>query len=114
MYSATQELIEWLVSKGYSAYSYPPKSGDSFFTVERTGGAVVDMVDHPEFAVQAWARNIVDAEEMCLTVRELLVSGDVPTGFYKVSADGMYHWYDEDTRLPRYQLVIECTTQLTE
>lgn len=114
MYSATQAFIEWLNSSAYSAYSYPPKTGTEFFTVERTGGNVADMVDHPEFALQAWADSESKAEEMCLEVRELLVSGDVPDGFYRVQPDAMYPWYDDSTRLPRYQLVLICTSQLTE
>ena len=112
MYSATQSLIEWLVDKGYDAYSYPPKTGNKFFSVERTGGNVADMVDHPTFAVQAWAQTEDEAEAMCIEVREMLVKGDVPYGFAKVLADSMYPWYDDSTRLPRYQLVINCTTQL--
>lgn len=113
MYSATQALIEWLTQKGYNAYSYPPKAGDSFITVERTGGSVSDLVDHPQFAVQAWAQTEADAEAACLNIRNALVIGDVPSGFYKVEPDSMYPWYDDSTRLPRYQLVINCTTQLT-
>ena len=114
MYSATQSLIEWLTNKGYSAYSYPPKTGNQFFTVERTGGNVSDLVDHPVFAVQAWAQTESDAETMCIEVRNALVQGDVPNGFAKVYQESLYPWYDESTRLPRYQLVIDCTTQLTE
>lgn len=113
MYSATQSLIEWLTQKGYNAYSYPPDSGVSFITVERTGGSVSDLVDHPQFAVQAWAQTEPDAESMCLEIRNALAVGDVPSGFYRVEADSMYPWYDDSTRLPRYQLVINCTTQLT-
>ena len=113
MYSATQSLIEWLTQKGYTAYSYPPKAGDSFITVERTGGSVIDMVDHPTFAVQAWAQSESDAETACIEIRNALVSGDVPSGFYKVESDSLYPWYDDSTRLPRYQLVINCSTQLT-
>ena len=113
MYSATQSLIEWLTDKGYNAYSYPPKTGDSFITVERTGGAVSDLVDHPTFAVQAWAKTEPDAETACIEIRNALIAGDVPEGFYKVLSDSMYPWYDDSTRLPRYQLVINCSTQLT-
>lgn len=113
MYSATEELINWLIAKGYDAHSYPPKTGAGFFTVERTGGNVADLIDHPTFAIQAWADTEPDAEAMCIEVREMLVTGDVPYGFStKVTADSMYPWYDESTRLPRYQLVISCTTQL--
>lgn len=113
MYSATESLIDWLTDKGYNAYSYPPKTGDSFITVERTGGAVIDLVDHPTFAVQAWAKTEVDAESACIAIRNALAVGDVPDGFYRVEPDSMYPWYDDSTRLPRYQLVINCTTQLT-
>lgn len=114
MYSATQAFIEWFLSKGYSAHTYPPKEGTSFYTVERTGGNVADMVDHPTFAVQAWADTEPEAEEMLLEARELLVTGDVPSGFYRVEAESYYPWYDDSTRLPRYQLVLNCTTQLTK
>lgn len=113
MYSATEELIKWLTAKGYDAYSYPPKTGSGFFTVERTGGAVVDLVDHPTFAIQAWADSIDEAETMAIEVRNMLLVGDVPAGFYKITQTSLYQWYDEETRLPRYQLVIDCTTQLT-
>ena len=114
MYSATQAMIEWLTQKGYSAYSYPPKTGSSFITVERTGGYVQDLVDHPDFAIQAWNESIADAEQVCIEIRNALVRGDVPAGFYKVEAETMYPFYDDSTRLPRYQLVLNCTTQLTQ
>ena len=113
MYSATEKLIDWLTTKGYSAYTYPPKSGAEFVTVERTGGSVTDKVDHPTFAIQAWAQSIERAEEMCIDIRDALIVGDVPDGFStRVDAESMYPWYDESTRLPRYQLVINCTTPI--
>ena len=114
MYSATQSFIEWMVAKGYDAHSYPPKDGTNFYTVERTGGSVADLVDHPTFAVQSWADSETEAEAMLLAIREMLVTGDVPRGFYKVEAESIYPWWDDSTRLPRYQLVLNCTTQLTE
>ena len=114
MYSATQALVDWLSAKGYQAHTYPPKTGDSFVTVERTGGGVRDLVDHPTFAIQAWDSTETGAEAVCIDIRARLVTGDVPDGFYRVEADSMYPWYDDSTRLPRYQLVINCTTQLTD
>ena len=114
MYSPTQALIEWLISKGYDAYSYPPKDGAEFVTVERTGGGVADMVDHPIFAVQTWAKTEPRAEEMILEIREKLVTGDVPNGFYRVEQESYYPWWDESTRLARYQLSLICTSQLTK
>ena len=113
MYSATEKLIDCLTDKGYAAYSYPPKTGSEFVTVERTGGAIVDKVDHPSFAVQSWAQSVERAEEMCIAIRDALVLGDVPSGFSTfVEAESMYPWYDDETRLPRYQLVINCTVPL--
>lgn len=114
MYSATAALIDWLLDKGYQAHSYPPKSGAEFFTVERTGGSVYDLVDHPTFAIQAWSESEQGAESMLGHVRLMLAQGDVPEGFYRVEANSMYPFYDDETRLPRYQLVINATTQLTK
>lgn len=114
MFSPTQSFIEWLNAKGYDAYSYPPKDKTEFFTVERTGGMVADMVDHPVFAIQAWAQTDTRAEELILTIRELLVTGDVPYGFYRVEPENYYPWWDESTRLARYQLGLNCTSQLTQ
>lgn len=114
MFSATQSFIEWLLTKGYDAYSYPPRDKAEFVTVERTSGGVVDMVDHPTFALQTWAQTEPEAEETLLEIREMLVSGDVPAGFYKVEAESYYPWWDESTRYARYQLVLNCTTQLTK
>ena len=113
MYSAVVEMIQWLTDLGYEAYSYPPKDGTSFVTIERTGGSVADMVDHPTLAIQVWEAYEDVAEVICLEIRNLLLTGDTPRGFYRVEAESMYPWYDEETRCPRYQLVINATTQLT-
>ena len=115
VYSIEEAVRNWLVDMNYDAYVRVPKARPQpFLTVERTGGNVADMVDHPTFAVQAWADTEPEAEEMLLEIRELLVTGDVPSGFYRVEAESYYPWFDDSTRLPRYQLVLNCTTQLTK
>lgn len=115
MYSITEQFVAWLASKGLAASTRPPKSGDEFVTVERTGGFVTDKVDHPTVAVQTWAQSEARADEMALGIRDALLVGDVPYGVARVDVEsGPYPFYDESTRLPRYQLVLDVTCQLTD
>lgn len=113
MFSVEQSFVEWLADNGYAASTYPPKDGDEFVTVERTSGGVSDMLDHPTVAIQAWARTAPRAEEMALAIRNALFLSR-PEGVLHITVDGLYPFWDEDTRLPRYQLVLDCTAQLTE
>lgn len=115
MYSITEELVKWLDFLGYEASTYPPKTGDEFVTVERTGGGVVDMVDHPIVAVQTWAKNEPRAEEMANEIRMCALTGELPTGVHRMEVNsGPYPFWDEETRLPRYQVVFDVTCQLTD
>ena len=48
-------------------------------------------------------------------IREkLLTSSTRPYGFYSVSPQGVYPFWDENTGCARYQLILSCVTQLTE
>lgn len=113
MYSVTQAFVEWLADLGYAASTYPPKTGSEFVTVERTGGFVEDLIDHPTMAIQTWAATEPRAEEMANEIRFSAISSR-PQGVARISFDGLYPFYDESTRLPRYQLVLDCVAQLTE
>ena len=116
MYSATEQFIAWLIGEGYVASTYPvADSPDEFVTVERTGGGTSDMVDHPTMAIQTWAPTEARAEEMSIEIRNALMTQSRPCGITKVSVDsGPYPYWDEDTRCPRYQIVLDCTAQLTD
>lgn len=115
MYSITEEAVAWLAGLGFAASTYPPDGLDEFVTVERTGGGVSDLVDHPTLAIQAWAATEPRAEEMANAIRLEAVSGTRPEGVHSMRVNsGPYRFYDEDTRLPRYQIVLDCTSQLTE
>jgi hypothetical protein len=115
MYSITEEFVNWLTAFGYRASTYPPKTGDEFVTVERTGGGVADMIDHPMIAIQAWAKEESRAEEIANAIRLAAVAGLAPSGVHRVSVNsGPYPFYDESTRLPRYQVVFDVTCQLTD
>ena len=115
LYSITEQFVTWLKANDYAASTYPPKTGNEFVTVERTGGGVVDMVDRPAVALQTGAKTETRAEEMANEIRELLLLGALPYGVHSVSVDsGPYPFYDEDTRLPRYQLALNCAAYLTD
>lgn len=113
MYSVEQSFVEWLADKGYAASTYPPDDGREFVTVERTSGGVIDMIDHPTVAIQTWAQTAPRAEEMALSIRNALFYSR-PEGVAHIQVDGLYPFWDESTRLPRYQLVLDCTAQLTD
>lgn len=119
MYSITEQLISWLENLGYRAGTRPPKDAPDcpmeFITVHRTGGGVQDLVDHPSYALQAWAQTAPRAEEMANDIRFEFLTGELPYGVHHVSINsGPYPFFDEDTRCPRYQLVLDITSQLTE
>ena len=119
MYSVTEQMVAWLLAHGYYAYTRPPReaphSPTHFVTVERTGGYVVDMVDHPTVAVQTWAPTEDEAESMANEIRLLALTEAPPIGVYSMGINaGPYAFFDEDTRCPRYQIVFDITSQLTD
>lgn len=115
MYSITEQFVEWLSNLGYAASTQPPNSGTEFVTVERTGGYVADMVDHPSMAVQTWAQSAPRAEEMANGIRNAALIGSRPYGVHRIEVNsGPYSFYDESTRLPRYQIAFDVTCQLTD
>lgn len=116
MYSVTEEVIVWLSGLGYAASTYPKKNPPTeFVTVERTGGTVDDMVDHPSIAIQTWARSEARAEEMAVAIRNEAVAHSLPRGFSKMDVNaGPYPFWDESTGMPRYQVLYDCTAQLTD
>ena len=114
-YSVTEAFVDWLAGLGYAASTYPPKTGTEFVTVTRTGGAVSDMVDRPMVAIQAWAATEVRAEEMATAIRNAALAAERPYGIASIKVNaGPYPFWDESTRLPRYQLYLECAAQVTE
>lgn len=115
MFSVTEAFVTWLADAGYRASTQPPKSGAPFVTVERTGGTVADLVDHPQMAIQCWAETEPEAEAMANAIRLALVTGDRPSSVHHVAVNaGPYPFWDESTRMPRYQITLDVTAQLTE
>lgn len=114
-YDITEAAVAWLRSLGMHACTHPAKSmPDEFLTVERTGGSVEDMVDHPVLAIQAWARSEERAMAILYEIRSMLLKGDSrPRGVHHVAVEsGPYPFWDEDTRCPRCQLVLDITSPI--
>jgi hypothetical protein len=73
------------------------------------------MVDHPTVAVQTWAPTDDEAESMANEVRLLALTVAPPIGVYSMGVNaGPYPFFDESTRCPRYQIVLDITSQLTD
>ena len=114
-FSVTEAMVSWLGSLGYAASTRRHDGSPvELVTVERTGGGVRSWVDHPTMAVQAWAATEDRAEAMANDVRLALTSTTPPPGIHAVRVNsGPYPFFDEGTRLPRYQLVLDVSCQLT-
>lgn len=110
MYSITEQAVAWLDRLGFRASTFPPTDASEFVTVERTGGGVESLADHPVLAVQAWARDEARAEAMATEIRDAALVGPWPHGVTAMRVNsGPYRWYDESTRLPRYQVLFDVT-----
>lgn len=121
-FNALEAFIAFVTALGYDAFSRPP--GDTpdnpdpipaeYVTIERTGGYVDDMVDHPTFAVQCWAQTETRANAMAIELRNsILMDGAGDFGILGATIDaGPYAFFDEYTRSPRYQLVVSCACHL--
>lgn len=114
VYSIEEALLDWLTDMGYAAFVRVPKNRpDRFVTVERTGGNVADMVDHPTVAIQTWATTQAVAEEDACAIRMVALMGQLPEGVHSMRVNsGPYKFYDEDSDMPRYQTLFDVTCQL--
>lgn len=113
-FSVTEAMVSWLSSMGHSASTRVSADAPaSFVTVERVGGGVDSYVDRASMAVQCWAATDAEAEELANEVRLAVLTSQPPAGIHSVRAErGPYQFYDEATRRPRYQLVLDVACQL--
>ena len=119
-FSALEAVVGWLADMTRLPVStYPPADSPSspseFVTVELTRGEVRDMVDHPEVAVQVWAPTEERCDAVANAVKVAALTYPPPPGIHSLRVEaGPYRFYDEETRCPRYQLVLAITSQLTK
>ena len=113
-YSVTAALVAWLKGLGYRAStSVPADRPDEFVTVERTGGGVSDMLDHPVVAIGTWAATEFGAEQMGRDIRSAALAGPRPEGVHSMRVDaGPYALGDAERGIPRYQLVLDITCRI--
>lgn len=114
VYSIEEAVRNWLVDMGYDAYVRVPKNRPQrFVTVERTGGGVENMVDYPLVAVQTWAQTQAEAEEDASAIRMVALVGNLPEGVHSMRVNsGPYKFYDEESMMPRYQVLFNVACQL--
>ena len=113
-FSITEAMVAWIASLGFRACTHPPVNPPAVFvTVERTGGGVGSYVDHASIAVQVWAETETGAESAANDLRLAIVTANPPAGIHSVRIDtGPYPFWDEGTRMPRYQLALDVACQL--
>lgn len=114
VFSITEAMVSWLASLGYRAGTHPPASPDGMFvTVERVGGGVSNLIDRPSMAVQVWAPAETEAEEAANAIRLAALTQVPPPGVHSMRVDsGPYPFFDESTRMPRYQLTLDIACQV--
>lgn len=115
MYSVTGEIVAWLTTLGFAASTRVRDDAPSeFVTVERTGGGITNMVDHPTVAVQTWAKSEARAEDIANIIRAATIIGNLPHGVSEMRpTSGPYPFYDNNTRSPRMQTVYNVTCWVT-
>lgn len=113
-YSVTAAMVAWLRGLGLRASTLMPGDAElPYVTVERLQGTVSNMVPKPQFAVQAWAATEAEAEAVADMVAEAALTGEPPRGVRWLGvAAGPYRFFDESTRCPRCQLVLDAAARL--
>lgn len=113
-FSVTGALVAWDVWGGHPCSTRAPSPmPDAFFTVERVGGGVQNLVDRASVAVQAWAPTDEQAEALANSARMAVLTAAPPEGVHSVRVEtGPYPFYDESTRRARYQMVLDVACQL--
>lgn len=113
-FSVTEAFVSWLSSLGWRASTRVPEGASgTFVTVGRTGGAPRDMVDYPTMAVQVWSPTEAGADEAANDLRAQLLTEEPPPGIHSVRVNsGPYPFFDEETRMPRYQMALDVVSML--
>lgn len=88
----------------------PPDRPARFVTVERIGGAEIDVRDFPVLAVQCWDVSRHAASELANSVKESVVRLRAHPNVGRVVIDGCYNFPDLDSGTARYQVVVAMVT----
>lgn len=109
-----QEVVNWAKKvTGLTAAIVVPKTRpDEFITVERTGGSAEYGLDHPQLAIQCWAKTFGRCAKLAQMLREDALAGGLNShkGIYRVDVGSTYSFPDPDSGSPRYQMSLTLTT----
>lgn len=116
MISIEETIIGWVGrTAGIAAHAAPPRGAETpFATVELIAGSTSVGISRPSVAVQFWAGSRAVAEEVarkCASSACARLAADIPS-VAAVSVDGPYSLPDPETRMQRYQIILDLT--LTE
>lgn len=90
----------------------PEKRPARFATVERTGGGYALGKDSPNLAVQVWAETEAEAYALALMAREVLLGmRETCPSVCSCAVEGIYSFFDPESRTPRYQLDFYAVTR---
>lgn len=116
IFSVTAAFVEFIseLAIGDGCSTQPPANSQHFQTVENIGGPIESKVCSTTLAIQTWATDEETAEADANAIAYALEVGEPPAGVHSMKVSQTpYPWWDESTRLPRYQLTVECVHQLT-
>lgn len=116
IFSVTAAFVEFIsaLAIGDGCSTQPPMDSERFQTVENIGGPIDSKVCSTTLAIQAWAADEVTAEADANEIVYAIETSEPPAGVHSMKVSQTpYPWWDESTRLPRYQLTVECVHQLT-
>lgn len=88
------------------AYADVPANRPAVFvTVERTGGAQLDVVrEQANIAIQCWAETRHEASELALIVDAIMESVTERNHVYRYTRNSIANFPDFDSSTPRYQI----------
>ena len=115
IFSVTQALVGFVndLAIGDGCSTQPPMDSQRFQTVENLGGPIESKVCSTSIAIQAWAADEAQAEADANAIAYAVETSNPPAGVHSMHVTQTpYPWWDDSTRLPRYQLTVDVTHQL--
>ena len=107
-----RKIINWLISRGFDAYSNVPNPRPArFVSVDLTGGGASDLVTNALITIDVWALSRGDAATDADAIYRAFLHdsrrGRIP-GAGRVDVNASPYWQpDPDSRTPRYRMVLE-------
>lgn len=89
------------------AGAVPANPPDKFVTVERTGGSANNKIRTATLAVQAWAKTIDEAANLCAEVTYAMEAIATKDEISRCELNSSYNFTDTTTKHCRYQAVFD-------